>query len=114
MEKIKGVGDVIKVITNAMGIEQCEACKQRQIRLNELFPFYRQANPPTEEEIAFISSIEGKTELTREDVTKIYNAYNRFFGETLQPCMGCAASTKKIINRITEYKNKYNEISGKV
>jgi hypothetical protein len=35
----KGLGDTIKKITNAVGIKQCGACKKRQEKLNQMFPY---------------------------------------------------------------------------
>jgi hypothetical protein len=35
----KGFGDTIKKVTDALQIPQCGACKQRQQKLNRLFPY---------------------------------------------------------------------------
>jgi hypothetical protein len=35
----KGVGDTIAKITKAFGIKPCDACKKRQKKLNEKFPY---------------------------------------------------------------------------
>lgn len=35
----RGVGDVIAAATKAVGLQPCGGCKERQQRLNELFPF---------------------------------------------------------------------------
>lgn len=35
----KGLGDSIKKVTEALRIPQCGACKQRQAKLNRLFPY---------------------------------------------------------------------------
>ena len=40
----KGLGDTIKKITNALNIPQCGACKQRQQKLNRLFPYKPKPN----------------------------------------------------------------------
>lgn len=37
--KVKGVGDVVKKMTDFLGIKQCGACAKRQQKLNEMFPF---------------------------------------------------------------------------
>ena len=41
--KSAGLGDTIKRLTSALGVKQCGACKRRQRKLNEWFP-YRSAN----------------------------------------------------------------------
>lgn len=35
----RGLGDTIAKVTRLVGIEPCHGCKERQIRLNELFPY---------------------------------------------------------------------------
>lgn len=49
MAKKKGVGDLIKEITDAVGIKQCQGCKDRQNELNVLFPFNK-PKPLTDEQ----------------------------------------------------------------
>jgi hypothetical protein len=38
-KKPKGIGDVVKKITKAIGIEECEGCIKRKDWLNVNFPF---------------------------------------------------------------------------
>ena len=40
--KSRGLGDTIAKITTAIGIKPCRGCKQRQKKLNELFPYKAQ------------------------------------------------------------------------
>lgn len=35
----KGAGDTVAKVTHAMGIEQCQPCKERQSALNEFLPY---------------------------------------------------------------------------
>jgi len=37
--KLKGLGDVIEVVTKAVGIEPCEDCGHRKESLNKKYPF---------------------------------------------------------------------------
>lgn len=37
----KGAGDTIKRVTDSLGIKQCGKCKERQQKLNEMFPYKR-------------------------------------------------------------------------
>lgn len=37
--KLKGVGDAVKKVTEFLGIKQCGGCKKRQEMLNKMFPF---------------------------------------------------------------------------
>lgn len=61
-EKKEGLGDVVKAITGFFGFEQCEPCKERQAKLNKMFPFTKKANPISEEDAEFVMSIKNKIE----------------------------------------------------
>lgn len=39
LQKSRGLGDVIRKMTGALGIKPCGGCKKRADKLNELFPF---------------------------------------------------------------------------
>lgn len=34
-----GIGDVVSMITEGLGIPKCEGCEKRQLKLNKMFPF---------------------------------------------------------------------------
>jgi len=53
---IRGVGDTIAKVTDILGIEQCDGCKERQDALNRLFPFKRPVKP-NEEDIVFLTDL---------------------------------------------------------
>jgi hypothetical protein len=36
--KLEGLGDIIKRLTNAVGIKTCSKCEKRRKRMNEMFP----------------------------------------------------------------------------
>jgi hypothetical protein len=42
MDKINGL-DVVKSVTNFFGIIPCDACEERRVLLNKLFPFIKDA-----------------------------------------------------------------------
>ncbi len=35
----KGLGDTIKKLTDIIGVKQCNSCKKRQKKLNNIFPY---------------------------------------------------------------------------
>ena len=37
-DKIEGLGDIIKRLTNAVNIPTCNKCEERRKKLNNLFP----------------------------------------------------------------------------
>ena len=53
---MQGLGDAIKVVTDALGIEQCSECEKRQSKLNKLFPF-KKAQKPNEEDMIFLNDV---------------------------------------------------------
>ena len=44
---IGGLGDAIKAVTQVLGIEQCEKCKERELRLNKLYPWLKASRDVT-------------------------------------------------------------------
>ena len=48
------LGDAIAKVTHALGIEQCDACKERQQKLNRLFGF-KSPLPMTEKDKEFMA-----------------------------------------------------------
>ena len=43
-QKPKGIGDVIAIATQAVGIKPCGSCNQRKEKLNQLIPFNTNQN----------------------------------------------------------------------
>jgi hypothetical protein len=84
--QITGAGDVIKFITNAAGVEQCDECKDRQAKLNKLFPFISIAKEMTEEEIKFIKRIKNLTVMGYVDRNYLFQMYNRILKQHMLPC----------------------------
>ena len=46
-QKIEGLGDIIKRLTNAVKIPTCSKCEERRKKLNSMFPL--KAQPPSQE-----------------------------------------------------------------
>jgi len=53
---MQGLGDAIKVVTDALGIEQCDDCVKRQGKLNRWFPF-KTPNEPTQDDIDYLTEV---------------------------------------------------------
>jgi len=85
-DQLTGVGDVIKFVTNAVGVEQCEQCKERQAKLNRLFPFTLIAKEMTGEEIEFIKRIKNNMSIGYVDRNYLFEKYNRILNQHLVPC----------------------------
>lgn len=69
---IEGFGDVVKKITNFLGIETCDACEERRKKLNDLFP-YTKSKKLNNEQIEFIKRIRSIREISSEDWKKRSN-----------------------------------------
>ena len=94
---MQGLGDAIKQVTDVLQIPQCDKCKERQSKLNKLFPFKR-ANVPTDEDMEFLSEVfkwykgfpikRSKV----EDIRKCEEIWIRLFNVTTEPCKSCSAT----------------------
>lgn len=85
-KKITGLGDVVKKVTEVLGIESCDACEERRKKLNEIFPFTKKAGELTENDIAFIKRIRFLNTIGSEDVRYIFELNNKIFNTKLKPC----------------------------
>jgi hypothetical protein len=100
-KSITGLGDVVKSITSALGIKQCEACKKRQETLNRLFPFSKnkEIEPLTEREIEILDTMNRTRSLQQEHKAELFDAYNKRFvvnkANYIQPC-NCAGVIAKM------------------
>lgn len=93
-KKIKGAGDLIKVVTDAVGIEQCNGCKNRQDWLNVNFAFQK-PTPLTEEQ---------KQRIETEPL-KVYNEAFRMNIEEYMFKDGVKKSILKKLNKLKDYEN---------
>ena len=94
--KSKGLGDTIEKITEATGIkavvkavvgEDC-GCDARKDKLNKLFPYSKQPECLTDEEILYLSGgVLRKNTLTLQDREKIAEIHSRVFNHKFDiPC----------------------------
>jgi len=107
-KKIKGLGDVIANITSAVGIVPCEGCKERQAKLNALFPFG--TLDLTESEKTYLQEYFAteKTEITSIEQKALLQIYFRTYRVTpFDPCVGCSGVWKSILSRLKnlDYEN---------
>jgi hypothetical protein len=99
-KEIQGLGDVIANITNSVGIEPCQDCKDRQFTLNRLFNFKRVKSEMTAEDKVSYSDfmvlkgqrvIDGKrTELNADDLSYLNALYLYYFGLDNSNCPDCS------------------------
>jgi len=108
-EKNKGFGDTIASITKAIGIQPCESCKDRQLKLNELFPYYSNITLLNKEDYEFMEYIidikNRNGDLSSSDLKRLYALYNSTFNTKVQECFSCVGYVKKIIDKLEKVKN---------
>jgi hypothetical protein len=98
---VGGLGNMIKTVTSALGIPQCDKCKERQIQLNRLFPFSKnkEIEPLTEREIEILDTMNRTRSLQQEHKAELFDAYNKRFvvnkANYIQPC-NCAGVIAKM------------------
>lgn len=85
-KKIEGLGDVVKKVTNALGIETCDACEERRKKLNSMFPFTKQAKELNENDIAFLKRIRFASTIGSEDINFLFELNNKVFDRRTKPC----------------------------
>lgn len=94
--KSKGLGDTIEKITTATGIkaavkavvgEDC-GCEERKEKLNKLFPYKREPECLTEQELAYLSTgVLKKKTLTYDDRVQLATIHARVFRHKFDvPC----------------------------
>lgn len=94
---MQGLGDAIKVVTEAIGIEQCDKCKERQSKLNRLFPF-KKAQQPTDEDIKYLTEVFSWynglpiPQDKGEDIINCEKIWLRLFNVTTESCKSCGSS----------------------
>jgi hypothetical protein len=106
-KKNTGLGDVIKTVTDALGVEQCNDCKERQFKLNRLFPFKKVKSEMSDEDKVVFADfmklkgqrvIDGKTTtLTPNEARYLSDLYLIYFGLDNSNCPECSGIHKTII-----------------
>ena len=109
--KSKGLGDTIEKVTEATGIkkvvkavfgEDC-GCDERRDKLNKIFPYSKQPECLTEDEITYLSSgVLRKSSLTHEQRVRIAEIHARVFNHKFD--VPCTCSPKIWIQWIRELK----------
>jgi len=98
-EESKGLGDTIKSITSALGIEPCESCNKRAEKLNKWFPYLkRDVRDLTETETELVKRASSTHTIEWKDVKSLFVLYNDVFGAKLEVCR-CPGLLSKIVER---------------
>lgn len=107
-KKIKGLGDVVATVTDALGIEQCEGCKSRQEKLNKLIPFG--TKDLSEEQKIYLQEFFANEpkEITPTQQKQLLDIYfDTYKLKPFEPCTGCSGVWISIIKKLKklDYEN---------
>jgi hypothetical protein len=102
-KKIKGLGDAIATVTDALGIEQCDGCKKRQDRLNRFLPFGTKDLTDEQKEYLKEFFASEQTELTTTQQKELIGIYFDVYQiKPFTPCTGCSGVWKSIIKKLNK------------
>lgn len=111
-KKIKGLGDVVATVTDALGIEQCEGCKKRHVDMNnsKISRFIFGTKDLTEEQKIYLQEFFSNepTELTPTQQKELIGIYfDAYQLKPFTPCTGCSGVWKSIIKKLKklDYEN---------
>ena len=97
-EPVKGLGDVIKKITDTLSIPTCEKCEERRQKLNKAFSFLKTVKRDlTDEEIESLLLMEANKRI--EDGASFVKLYNDVFFFFLKPC-NCPSIYKELLSKL--------------
>lgn len=100
-KKVKGLGDVIAKVTEAIGIEPCDGCNERKEVLNKLFPFGVEELTTDEKEYLTAFFETDKVELSTVEQKELLNIYFRAYRVApFAPCIGCSGVWKSIVKKL--------------
>ena len=94
---MQGLGDAVKVVTDFLEIPQCDKCRERQSKLNRLFPF-KKAQQPTEEDMIFLTNVfswYNGLPIPRnkiKDISYCEGIWLRLFNVKTDSCKSCGAT----------------------
>lgn len=98
--KTAGLGDVVKHIAAAVGIEPCEGCNKRGDFLNVNFAFNKPKHLTEAQRSLLI------TDPSDENYIEVYN--DAFKTDVQDPVKGVLGSMKKKLNKLLEYEPANN------
>jgi hypothetical protein len=99
-----GLGDLVKSVTEVLGITQCSECIERQKNFNKAFPFIRVSRDLTFDELKLMERINSSYTIQNDDVNSFFKMYNEVFTSNVKRC-NCPELIAKMIQRINTFIN---------
>ena len=99
-----GLGDVVKSITSALGIETCTKCEERRKQLNKMFPWLNAKEMETlkgEDEALMIRIRKTPSAVQNDDVDALFKLYNRIYTpqRPIKRCQ-CPGLLRTVVERL--------------
>lgn len=100
-----GLGDTIKKITSAIGIQTCGKCEERRKKLNKLFPWLnsKDMDKLKGDELELMKRVINKpSEVSNDDVNSLFTLYNKIYSPSrpVKRCQ-CPGLLRQIVERLT-------------
>jgi hypothetical protein len=99
-----GLGDTIKSITNALGIETCTKCEERRKNLNKMFPWLRakEMEPLAGEDLELMIRVRKTPQaVENDDVDALFKLYNKIYSpqRPIKRCQ-CPGLLRTVVERL--------------
>jgi|GWRWMinimDraft_12_1066020.scaffolds.fasta_scaffold07209_2 predicted NodU family carbamoyl transferase len=102
-KKITGLGDVIATVTEAVGIQPCDGCNERKLKLNKLFPIG--TKELSDEQYKYLTDFFAADykEINTEQQIKLMDIYCYAYNyQAFEPCVNCSGVWKSILNKLNK------------
>ena len=111
-KKIRGAGDAISKVTQAIGLEECEGCSKRKDTFNlvTMFPFKKVTKMSDEDKEIFKKFLERENQkvITIDEAKVILDLYANSFHKRIEACNTCGGVYSSIIKQLTKLYNYEN------
>ncbi len=95
---LNGFGDIIKLLTSLFGLDTCDKCEERRIKLNRRFSFVRAGKVINANDVAFLKSLTNSLNVLQQE--QIVSIYNHTFSTNQEICQ-CAGLFKAMLEKLT-------------
>lgn len=101
----QGLGDTIKSITSALGIQTCTKCEERRKQLNRIFPWLNAKDMPRlqgEDMELMRRVLKTPSHVVNDDVNALFALYNSIYSpkRPVKRCT-CPGLLRQIVERLT-------------
>ena len=96
---VKGLGDIVSKITQTLGIEECEGCKERKKLFNSIFNWLRATRELTDDEKTFVNDLASRKKMDSDERNRLFSLYNVITKSNVSIC-NCPGLVSQLIARL--------------